>query len=257
MFHHQNKHRNRGKIQTISAKGRHAVKWRVIMKRRAWILILLFSFSQLCFAHAGMADRFIERIVSIDAIILTIVVTQIISFLLLGRNWYEPAKHLRLRLLLFVKKLCSKWWLNLLTAWALSSFVISPYVVIACDWLWLLGLLLFLLFWLFYFVVVLLGYTRKLFLTGIRPLYVFLVASIGEVVAEIAYCCIYKMEWFRSITYYTDEEYAMSDFKVYPTFEGLLYLGGDMLLVFFCFAVPYVLLIVILVIKRQIKLIKK
>lgn len=119
-----------------------------------------------------------------------------------------------------------------------------------------MGRIIFLLFWLFYFVVVL-GYTRKLFLTGIRPLYVFLVASVGEVVGEIAYCCIYKMEWFRSITYYTDEEYAMSDFKVYPTFEGFLYLGEDMLLVFFCFAIPYVLLIVIFVVKRQIKLIKK
>lgn len=224
---------------------------------RKKILLLFLSFSQLCFAHAGMADRFIDRMVSIDAIILTIVVTQIISFLLLGRNWYEPAKRLRLRLLLLVKKLCSKWWQNLLAAWALSSFVISPYIVIACDWLWLWGVLLFLLFWLFYFVVVLLGYTRKLFLTGIRPLYVLLVASVGEVVGEIAYCCIYKMEWFRSITYYTDEEYAMSDFKVYPTFEGLLYLGEDMLLVFFCFAISYVLLIVILVIKQQIKLIKK
>lgn len=222
------------------------------MVRKLLVILFLFLCSLMCLAHAGMYDRYLEKMVSIDAVILTIVVAQIVCFLLIRSKWFKAINHVRMRLLLFAKKLHRNGWLRLLTAWGLSSFSLSPYIVIVCDWLWIWGILLFLIFWLCYSSFVLYGKTRRATLTGIKPLYLLLVASIGVIIGGIAYCVIYEMEWFRSITYYTDGEYALSNFKLYPTIDGIWDLWNEMKLVFFCFAIPYVLLIAIRVFKNNI-----
>jgi len=202
-------------------------------------------------AHAGMFDDYLRRMVSVDAVALTIAVAQIVCYLLIRSNWFRAIKRVRMRLLLFAKKLHCNGWLRLLAAWGLSSFALSPYIVIACNWLWILGILLFLVFWLFYLFLVLYGKTRRAILTGIKPLYLLLVASIGEIIGGIVYCAIYEMEWFRSITYYTDEEYALNDCKLYPTIDGIWDLWNEMKIVFFFFAIPYVILITIRVFKKR------
>lgn len=204
----------------------------------------------MCFAHAGMFDEYLEKMVSLDAVVLTIAVVQIVCFLLVRSNWFKAIKRVRMRLLLFAKKLHSDGRLRFLAAWGLSSFALSPYIVIACDWLWILGILLFLVFWFFYSSFVLRGKTRRAILTGIKPLYLLLVASIGEIIGGIVYCAIYEMEWFRSITYYTDEEYALNDCKLYPTIDGIRELWNEIKIVFFFFAIPYVILIAIRVFKK-------
>ena len=220
------------------------------MVRKLLVILFLFLCSLMCLAHAGMYDRFLEKMVSVDAVVLTIVVAQIVCFLLIRSKWFKAINRVRMRLLLFAKKLHRNGWLRLLAAWGLSSFALSPYIVIVCDWLWIWGILLFLIFWLFYSFFVFRGKTRRATLTGIKPIYLLLVASIGVIIGGIAYCAIYEMEWFRSITYYTDEEYALSNFKLYPTIDGIWDLWNEMKLVFFCFAIPYVLLMVIRVFKK-------
>lgn len=197
------------------------------------LLTVLMTVPLVCVAHAGMFDDYLRRMVSVDAVALTIAVAQIVCYLL------------------FAKKLHCNGWLRLLAAWGLSSFALSPYIVIACNWLWILGILLFLVFWLFYLFLVLYGKTRRAILTGIKPLYLLLVASIGEIIGGIVYCAIYEMEWFRSITYYTDEEYALNDCKLYPTIDGIWDLWNEMKIVFFFFAIPYVILITIRVFKKR------
>ena len=214
------------------------------------LLTVLMTVPLVCVAHAGMFDDYLRRMVSVDAVVLTIAVAQIVCYLLIRSNWFKAIKRVRMRLLLFAKKLHRNGWLRLLAAWGLSSFALSPYIVIACNWLWILGILLFLVFWLFYLFLVLYGKTRRAILTGIKPLYLLLVASIGEIIGGIVYCTIYEMEWFRSITYYTDEEYALSDFKLFPTIDGVWDLWNEMKIIFFFFAIPYVLLMVIRVFKE-------
>jgi len=228
-------------------RGRNSI---VSMVRKFLVILFLFSCSLMCLAHAGMFDDYLRRMVSVDAVVLTIAVAQIVCYLLIRSNWFKAIKRVRKSLLLFAKKLHRNGWLRLLAAWGLSSFALSPYIVIACNWLWILGILLFLVFWLFYLFLVLYGKTRRAILTGIKPLYLLLVASIGEIIGGIVYCTIYEMEWFRSITYYTDEEYALSDFKLFPTIDGVWDLWNEMKIIFFFFAIPYVLLIAIRVFKE-------
>lgn len=221
------------------------------MKRIITLVLMSFVSVISVHAHAGMFDDYLRRMVSVDAVVLTIAVAQIVCFLLVRSNWFKAIKSVRIRLLLFAKRLHSNGWLRLLAAWGLSSFALSPYIVIACNWLWILGILLFLVFWLFYLFLVLYGKTRRAILTGIKPLYLLLVASIGEIIGGIVYCAIYEMEWFRSITYYTDEEYALNDCKLYPTIDGIWDLWNEMKIVFFFFAIPYVILITIRVFKKR------
>lgn len=221
------------------------------MKRIITLVLMSFVSVISVHAHAGMFDDYLRRMVSVDAVALTIAVAQIVCYLLIRSNWFRAIKRVRMRLLLFAKKLHCNGWLRLLAAWGLSSFALSPYIVIACNWLWILGILLFLVFWLFYLFLVLYGKTRRAILTGIKPLYLLLVASIGEIIGGIVYCAIYEMEWFRSITYYTDEEYALNDCKLYPTIDGIWDLWNEMKIVFFFFAILYVILITIRVFKKR------
>ena len=220
------------------------------MKRIITLILMSFVSVIGVHAHAGMFDEYLEKMVSLDAVVLTIAVAQIVCFLLVRSNWFKAIKSVRMRLLLFAKKLHCNGWSRFLAAWGLSSFALSPYIVIACAWLWILGILLFLVFWLFYLFLVLYGKTRRAILTGIKPLYLLLVASIGEIIGGIVYCAIYEMEWFRSITYYTDEEYALNDCKLYPTIDGIWDLWNEIKIVFFFFAIPYVILIAIRVFKK-------
>lgn len=47
--------------------------------------------------------------------------------------------------------------------------------------------------------------------------------SIDAVVLTI----VFMQVWFRSITYYTDEEYALNGYKLYPEISGLEHFVTD------------------------------
>lgn len=206
------------------------------------IVAVLLGVPLMCYAHAGMFDRYLERMVSLNAVLLTIFVSQVVCFLLITNKRIRASRHIRMRLLLLAKALRSGWRIKLLATWGLSSFVLSPYIAVACDWLWILGILLFLMFWAVYTGIVMMGRTRKRWLSGIRPLYIYLIASIGQVVGFIVYCTVYEKEWFRSITYYTDKEYELTDTKLFPTFDGIYEMAYNIVIIAVFFAVPYVLL---------------
>ena len=52
-------------------------------------------------------------------------------------------------------------------------------------------------------------------------------------VVQIVCYLLIRSNWFRSITYYTDEEYALNDCKLYPTIDGIWDLWNEMKIVFF------------------------
>ena len=84
-------------------------------------------------------------------------------------------------------------WLNMF----LSSFVLSPYMTIIGEWLWLLGALILLVFWIFYFTIVIDEDKYKRWLSGIKALYFYLIASVGEIVGLVLYCVSCETKWFK------------------------------------------------------------
>ena len=212
--------------------------------QRIDIVAVSLGVSLICEAHAGMFDRYLERMVSLNAVLLTIFVSQVVCFFLITNKRIRASRYIRMRLLLLAKTICSDWRIKLLATWGLSSFVLSPYIGVACDWLWILGILLFLMFWFVYTGIVMMGRTRKRCLSGIKPLYFYLTVSIGQVLGFIVYCTVYEKEWFRSITYYTDKEYELTDTKLFPTIDGIYELADHMVIIAVFLAVPYVLLVI-------------
>ena len=122
-----------------------------MMKKIGIGLFLVSMFIPLaCYAHAGMYDRYIDMVACVKAVLNTIFVSQIVVYLII-----RFTKRNRMRLLLLAKRLCKNWWINLLAAWALSSFVLTFYWDVFCLEAFILGIIIIILFWCFYLFVVL------------------------------------------------------------------------------------------------------
>ena len=89
------------------------------------------------YAHSGMYDRFLSRMVSVDAVVFTIFVIQVIGYLLLRYCNFTLIVNLRRKMLYLTKTLCHNRWINLLSGWVLSLFVFLPYWVVVANWLFL------------------------------------------------------------------------------------------------------------------------
>lgn len=223
------------------------------MKMRLIIFVTMTIIPVVVFAHAGMYDRYLERLVSIDAVVLTIVFMQAICFLALRFCKLNLIIRIKVRLLQLSKKICRNRWRNLLSAWVLSTFVLSTYLTIMVEWLIFLGLLLYLIFWICYCFIVFRKRIREKWMTGLRPIYYYIVASIGQIIGLITYSIVYSMDWFRSITYYTDEEYALNGYKLFPEISGLEYLVTDAAVLALPLAVSILLLMAFQYMKKSKK----
>ena len=216
----------------------------LIMKMRL-ILGAMTIIPVAAFAHAGMFDRYLEKLVNIGSVVLTVIFMQVLCFLILRFCRCKLIASLRARLLLISKRLCRNWWLNILSAWMLSTFVLSTYLTIMVEWLIFLGLLLYLIFWICYCFIVFRKRIREKWMTGLRPIYYYIVASIGQFIGLITYSIVYSTDWFRSITYYTDEEYASNGYRLFPEISGLEYLVIDAAVLALPLAVPVLIIIAI------------
>lgn len=190
------------------------------------------------YGHAGSYDRLLNTIVDIDAIVLTILVTQIVCFLLIRRDWF---KHYRMKILLVAKSMQKKWWVTPIAEWFLSSFVLSPYMTIVGEWLLLLGALVLLVFWILYFTVVISKDKYKRWISGVKAFYFYLIASVGEIVGLVIYCIFCETEWFKYLARFEDEEFGMITY-IYPNIYGIFYMLEDMAFSVAVLAIPYLLI---------------
>jgi hypothetical protein len=225
----------------------------LVMRKKIEIGMLLVSmFIPLaCYAHAGMYDRYLDKMVCVKAVQNTIFVSQIVIFILIRFNWLKSSKHIRMRLLLLAKKLYMKWWKNVLAAWVLSSFVLTSYLYVFCSALWLIGIIPLFLFWCFYSFVVLRKRMRERLLSGMKALYFYLIASTGQIIGLSVYYFAYLLKWYSPYPYY---EYTgfLWDFLGYKTYigdEGGYFLIKGMLELAICMAIPYFVLVFMKAIK--------
>ena len=145
------------------------------MKKSIILTSVLFSIPLVCYAFAGMFDRYLELMDVLNAVIKTIFVAQLIVYLLIVVKWGKLSKRIRMRLLFFAKGLCKNQWINLFAAWLLSSFVLTPYVDVFCVSLWILGIIPLFLFGVIYWIIVFKKKQRKRWLSGLKAIYFYII----------------------------------------------------------------------------------
>ena len=172
------------------------------------------SFLPTClFAHAGMFDRYLEYSVSARALFYTTLFVQLIlsafSFGLLRKT--RPFRVMRV--------ICWHWskkWFYSLFFLLLIPFVTLTLVDMDYVLMWLIsgGSLLFIMF---YYVIC----SFKLFVTkkrkpSSRGLYITIIVSIQQMIGYVVYLLAYKTNLMRHLFNYTDDEYQIGNYWVYP-----------------------------------------
>ena len=168
------------------------------MKRELIIFFLLFA--GLCsgaYAHAGMADRMLDMMVSVGTIVLVIFITQLLCILILRRSKREQTIKLKWELLMLAKKLCGGWWRNTISGWVLSTFVLSTYLASLFGCLSFLGIIPFFAFWIYYWFIILNVKRRMRWMTGLRAIHTYIILSIGQIAVCILFLLVHLMPWLQ------------------------------------------------------------
>ena len=195
-------------------------------------------------AHAGIADRYLRMKISVDALMLVFAVTQVSTYLFLRYSkskvncWY---KKLIIRI---AKRIYRKSYLKWCASWALSSLVFTPYVMGLCTEFFLLAFIPLVVFLIYYSCWVLNMEKREKHLTGIRGLTLLLSVSFQQALGYLVYALICETSTFHRFVYYTDEEYEMFDFKLYPGIEGFYYIAEGFAVISIITAMPFIVLFI-------------
>lgn len=223
------------------------------------IWTFLLGIATACHAHAGMYDRYVEMMDVLYAIIKTIFAVQLVAYLVIVVKWGESSKRIRMKLLYFAKRLCKNQWVNLFVAWALSSFVLTSYWYVFCSAFWIMGIIPLFLFGILYLIVFLKKKMRVKLLSGIKAIYIYLIASVGQ---SLVFALLIGAEIFMlyaPINEYTEflidvYSYTYRIFSFKPPFNenGIYVLAKGMWQLSLCLALPYILLIVILVLRTML-----
>ncbi len=226
------------------------MNWKII------ISIVLLIFPLTCLAYAGMYDRFLDTVDWVDSLFRIILIFQILIFLLVTTKWIKFTKHIRRKILLVSGRFTKNRWINLIAAWILSSFVLSIYISVFCIRLFIAALPFYTLFWIIYIVAVLWKGMRKRCLSGIRAIYYYIVLSIGQILGFTVYYLGLIIEWYSP---WPDSSVLFNKilgFNYNPWFDAGYYLISGMFYMALLFAIPYLLLIIIYVIRMGINKIR-
>lgn len=196
-------------------------------------------------AHAGMYDRYLEMKVSVEALVLVIGITQVILYLFLRFSKSRVVCRYKECIIHITRRLHKKIWLRWCLAWGLSSFVCTPYLYGGSIELFFFAFIPLLIFLLYYCSWVWNGEKRNKHLTGVRGLSILLSVAGQQVLGYLFYALICETSTFHQLMYYTDEEYSMSDFKLYPGIDGFYYMAEGFACIAFITIIPYILLFLV------------
>ena len=195
------------------------------MKWKSIIFLLLFA--GLCsgaYAHAGMADRMLDMMVSVGTIVLVIFIMQLFCILTLKRSKREQIIKLKWKLLMLAKKLCGGWWRNTISGWLLSTFVLSTYLASLFCCLSFLGFIPFFAFWICYWFIILNEKKRIRWMTRLRAIHTYIILSIGQIAGCFVFLLVLWMPWFQVLL------------------GGVICLADNAIVCAFFLAIPFVIL---------------
>lgn len=147
--------------------------------------------------YVNMAHKYM-RMVCIAGAVSTICAVQIVCFLAIKGNKYRIIQRVRKRLLLLAKNIHKNKYLYSLIEWGLFSLTFIPYIIVAIDFGGLCGVLLFIILWYIYI--------QKIWLTGIKFLYFYFVASVGLIIGCVIYHILYSSTIEYNGLYYLVED---------------------------------------------------
>ena len=209
----------------------------IIMKR----LLSVISFTMLTvplFAHAGIFDRFLKQMVSYQAILVTILTVHIllcIGFKLLNNKLSRYKRGL----LKAVEQIRQKRIYTITCSWILCSFVYGVYVCLLAGQIFFWGGLVIEIFLPTFAIFFLRKKWRERHLFGRRAIYCYLQSSIFMSIGISVYLILCNCEWFRSCLSYTDLEYQVADFYLYPEAEYIIQLADDTFAFAIILIIPY------------------
>ena len=186
--------------------------------------------------NGTLMGRYLEMVDVIDAILRIIFVSQISAFLLMR---LKCSMRIRLRILLWARRLRKRRWLNLFMAWALSSFVLTSYWYVICFRFWILAIIPYFLFSVIYLVIVFKEKLRERWLSGLKAIYFYLIASIGQIIGLCIYYVAYILKWYSPYYEYTGFMWDFLGYKTYIGKEGDSVLLNGMFELAICMAIPY------------------
>ena len=219
------------------------------MKRSIILTSVLFSIPLVCYAFAGMFDRYLELMDVLNAVIKNIFVAQLVVYLLIVVKWGKISKRFRMKLLFLAKGLCKNPWINLFAAWLLSSFVLTPYMDVFCVSLWILGIIPLFLFGVIYWIIVFKKKQRKRWLSGLKAIYFYIITSIGQIMGFSIYYIAYILKWYVPSNDYCGIMWDFLGYKSYIGYEGGYIILKGMLELTICMAVPFFVLVVINIVR--------
>lgn len=211
------------------------------MRSRFLSVFLLLLFPVSAFAHAGIMDRWIEQETNVRACSMTVLAVQLLLLLL----FLVFFKHSRLNS--FVRSLADSiantHFLSILVFWGLFAFCLTPFISMLNCGVLFGGLFAVLLS----FVLFVLAFYEKPRKLVNRPSshYYLIHCSIQQIIGYFVYFIIYDTDFIRNLFRYTDDEYQLANYYVYPDARGISLCWGcftDLLLGFsfalvvcFCF----------------------
>lgn len=96
------------------------------------LFVVLSVIPLACYALAGMYNRYLEMMDGLFAVLKTIFVPQVLVSMPIMFFRFKIAKRIKMKLLLWSKRLRKNWWINIIAAWVLSSFVLTSYWYVFC-----------------------------------------------------------------------------------------------------------------------------
>lgn len=207
-------------------------------------ITLLFIFSILfvlpVFAHAGMYDRFLDIMVSYRAMLAVVLFTHLSCFLCAKYVKCAFIYKLKVKIMRLIKKLQRNEITMYSLSWLLCSFVYGVYLILISGqiFFWALGIPLII----FFFVIFLWTFRKKWrekYLWGARVLFCYTQSSVFIVIGLLFYSILSQLSFFKRIFSYTDEEYQLANFYIYPCIEGIFSLCENIIICSFIFIIPY------------------
>lgn len=215
-------------------------------------LPLVLLFLPMVSAHVGVMDRLSEYMVSCSAFVTVIAITQvglgIISLILLKYIGSRPSK-----LMTFAKWLSAdQRWYSYVFLWMLTSFVISPYLGYYYESLWIMAFIPILITLGLNLIIILYKKSRELLLSY-RSFFILIILSLHQMIGWVIYLSIYKFDCFKNIFAYTDDQYPIANYFVYPNLYGFEMVAEAFIAHLYWFSIPYIILMLFHFTKKILK----
>lgn len=208
--------------------------------KRIVLLFILSLFMHALFAHAGMYDRFLDIMVSYRAMFAVVLFTHFSCFVCV--KYIKPTFviNLQARIITLIKYIRRSEIVKYISSWIFCSFVYGVYLVLISGQIFFWGLgILFLIFLIVMFLWTFRKKWREKFLWGPRVLFCYVQTSVFIVIGLFSYSILTQFSFFRSIFSYTDKEYQLQNFYLYPDFDAIFSLCENMFYCSILFIIPY------------------